>query len=140
MEKPRPLGRIGRVTGAGRKAPGAAVDSEPALEQHGSSRTAAAERTTLHMAERFTKKQGQYLAFIYNYSVMFGQSPAEADLQRFFRTSPPTIHPMLLTLAAKQLISRTRGRHAPSGFWSTRKRFPALSGLKPVTAEAATSW
>ena len=42
------------------------------------------------MAERFTKKQGQYLAFIYNYSLMFGQPPAEADLQRFFRTSPPT--------------------------------------------------
>jgi hypothetical protein len=34
------------------------------------------------MAERFTEKQGQYLAFIYNYSVMFGQPPAEADLQR----------------------------------------------------------
>lgn len=41
------------------------------------------------MAEKFTAKQGQYLAFIYNYSVMFGQPPAEADLQRFFGTSPP---------------------------------------------------
>jgi len=50
------------------------------------------------MAERFTKKRGQYLAFIYNYSVMFGRSPAEADLQRFFGTSPPTIRQMLLTL------------------------------------------
>jgi SOS-response transcriptional repressor LexA len=62
------------------------------------------------MAERFTKKQGQYLAFIYNYSVMFGQSPAEADLQRFFRTSPTTTHQMLLTLAEKQLISRAPGQ------------------------------
>ena len=62
------------------------------------------------MAERFTKKQGQYLAFIYNYSVMFGQPPAQADLQRFFRTSPPTIHQMLLTLTEKQLISRTPGQ------------------------------
>ncbi|SDX41541.1 hypothetical protein [Thiocapsa roseopersicina] len=40
------------------------------------------------MAEGFTAKQGQYLAFIYNYSVMFGQAPAEADLQRFFGTTP----------------------------------------------------
>jgi repressor LexA len=62
------------------------------------------------MAERFTEKQGQYLAFIYNYSVMFGQSPAEGDLQRFFGTSPPTIHQMLVTLAEKGLISRTPGK------------------------------
>ena len=62
------------------------------------------------MAERFTKKQGQYLAFIYNYSVIFGQPPAEADLRRFFQTSPPTIHQMLLTLAEKQLVSRTPGQ------------------------------
>jgi SOS-response transcriptional repressor LexA len=62
------------------------------------------------MTERFTKKQGQYLAFIYNYSVMFGRSPVEADLQRFFGTSPPTIHQMLVTLAERQLISRTPGQ------------------------------
>jgi Mn-dependent DtxR family transcriptional regulator len=62
------------------------------------------------MTEQFTEKQGQYLAFIYNYSVMFGQSPAEADLQRFFGTSPPTIHQMLVTLSEKGLISRTPGK------------------------------
>lgn len=62
------------------------------------------------MAEQFTSKQGQYLAFIYNYSVMFGQAPAEDDLQRFFWTSPPTIHQMLVTLAEKGLISRTPGK------------------------------
>jgi hypothetical protein len=32
------------------------------------------------MAKRFTEKQGQYLAFIYNYTVMFGRTPSEADL------------------------------------------------------------
>jgi repressor LexA len=62
------------------------------------------------MAERFTEQQGQYLAFIYNYSVMFGQAPAEADLQRFFGTSPPAIHRMLMTLSEKRLISRTPGK------------------------------
>ncbi|NEX23069.1 SOS response transcriptional repressor [Thiorhodococcus mannitoliphagus] len=62
------------------------------------------------MAERFTEKQGQYLAFIYNYSVIFGQSPAEADLQRFFGTSAPTVHQMLKTLTAKQFISRVPGK------------------------------
>ena len=30
----------------------------------------------------WTEKQGQYLAFIYNYSVIHGQPPSEADMQR----------------------------------------------------------
>jgi repressor LexA len=58
----------------------------------------------------FTDKQGQYLAFIYNYSVMFGQAPAESDLQRFFGTSPPTVHQMIVKLAAARLIARTPGQ------------------------------
>jgi repressor LexA len=58
----------------------------------------------------YTEKQGKCLTFINNYSVMFGQPPAEADLQRFFGTSPPTIHQMLMTLAEKGLISRTPGK------------------------------
>jgi len=37
----------------------------------------------------FTAKQGQYLAFIHAYACIFGRSPAEADLQRHFRVSPP---------------------------------------------------
>ena len=62
------------------------------------------------MPDRFTPKQGQYLAFIYNYIVMFGRAPAERDLERFFRTTPPTIHQMLVKLAEKGLISRTPGQ------------------------------
>lgn len=67
-------------------------------------------RDTTRMAERFTEKQGQHLAYVYNYTVIFGRPPAQADLQRFFRTTPPTIHQMLLTLADRQLISRTAGQ------------------------------
>jgi len=37
----------------------------------------------------FTPKQGQYLAFIYAYSQVLGRPPAEADLQRHLRVSPP---------------------------------------------------
>ena len=62
------------------------------------------------MAGRFTPKQGQYLAFIYNYTVMNGRAPAEADLERFFRTAYPTIHQMILKLEEKGLISRTPGQ------------------------------
>ena len=62
------------------------------------------------MADNFTEKQGQYLAYIYNYTVMFGLAPAEADLARFFRTSPPTTHQMILKLEEKGLISRIPGQ------------------------------
>ncbi|WP_311966941.1 hypothetical protein [Bradyrhizobium australiense] len=41
---------------------------------------------------RFTEKRGHYLAFIHTYSYMFGQPPAEADIQRHFRVSPPSVH------------------------------------------------
>lgn len=58
----------------------------------------------------FTEKQGQYLAFIDSYVTMHGRAPAEADLERFFRTTPPSVHQMILTLAAKGLISRVPGQ------------------------------
>jgi repressor LexA len=61
------------------------------------------------MAQRFTEKQGQYLAFIYNYTILFGKAPSEADMQRFFGKSPPTIHQMVLKLAELKLIMREVG-------------------------------
>jgi repressor LexA len=62
------------------------------------------------MAEMFTEKQGQFLAYIYNYTVINDWPPAESDLQRFFRTTPPTIHQMILKLEEKGLISRVPGK------------------------------
>ena len=57
---------------------------------------------------RFTEKQGQYLAFICVYKRMFGQAPAEADLQRHFRVTPPSVHQMVLMERAG-LIRRQPG-------------------------------
>ena len=57
----------------------------------------------------FTPKQGQYLAFIYAYTRVLGRSPAEADLQRYFRVTPPSIHQMVLTLERSGLIRRQPG-------------------------------
>ena len=62
------------------------------------------------MAEKFTPKQGQYLAYIYNYSVMFGKAPAETELQAFFGTSAPTVHQMILKLEERGFISRISGQ------------------------------
>jgi repressor LexA len=59
------------------------------------------------MKKPYTPKQGQYLAFIYYYGKIHGCAPAEADLQRHFRVSPPSVHQMILTLEARGLIERT---------------------------------
>ena len=60
-------------------------------------------------SHRFTQKQGQYLAFIHVYAHMFHQPPAEADMQRHFRVSPPSVHQMVLRLERDGLISRLSG-------------------------------
>jgi len=55
---------------------------------------------------RFTEKQGQYLAFIYMYALVNGRPPAEADMQRFFEVTPPSVHNMVVELERRGLISR----------------------------------
>jgi len=57
----------------------------------------------------FTPKQGQYLAFIHAYTHLLGRPPAEADLQRHFRVTPPSVHQMVLTLERAGLIQRRPG-------------------------------
>ena len=57
----------------------------------------------------FTAKQGQYLAFIDAYTRVMGRPPAEADLQRHFQVSPPSVHQMVLTLERIGLIKRKPG-------------------------------
>lgn len=54
----------------------------------------------------FTDKQSQYLAFIYTYEHMFRRPPAEADMQRHFQVTPPSVHQMIVTLERNGLISR----------------------------------
>ncbi len=78
------------------------------------------------MAERFTEKQGQYLAFIDSYTVMYGKAPSEVDLQRFFGTTPPSIHQMILTLEKKGLISRVPGRARSIRLLVDREEIPRL--------------
>ena len=63
----------------------------------------------MRTAPSFTTKQGQYLAFIYAYTRVLGRPPAEADIQRYFAVSPPTVHQMVLTLERDGWIRRTPG-------------------------------
>ena len=55
---------------------------------------------------RFTEKQGQYLAFIYMYALVNGRPPAEADMQRFFAVTAPSVHNMIVELERRGLIRR----------------------------------
>jgi SOS-response transcriptional repressor LexA len=57
----------------------------------------------------FTARQGQYLAFIDAYTRVHGRPPAEADMQRHFGVSPPSVHQMVLTLERAGLIRRQPG-------------------------------
>jgi hypothetical protein len=57
----------------------------------------------------FTPKQGQYLAFIHTYMRLHRRPPAEADMQRYFRVSPPSVHQMVLTLERAGFIRRQPG-------------------------------
>jgi DNA-binding MarR family transcriptional regulator len=58
---------------------------------------------------RFAAKHGQYLAFIHAYRRLLGRSPAEADMQRFFLVTPPSVHQMILSLEKAALITRQSG-------------------------------
>jgi Mn-dependent DtxR family transcriptional regulator len=57
-------------------------------------------------AKTFTPKQGQYLAFIHLYTRLHRTPPAEADMQQYFRVSPPSVHQMVLTLEREGFIRR----------------------------------
>ena len=62
------------------------------------------------MNPTFTERQGQFLAYIHQYSLVNGCAPAEADMQRFFQITPPSVHFMVLTIERRGLIRRTPGQ------------------------------
>jgi repressor LexA len=74
----------------------------------------------------YTAKQGQYLAFIYYYTKIHGRPPAESDLQRFFRVTPPVVHQMIKALDARGLIERTPGTARSIRPRLTRAQLPDL--------------
>jgi len=62
------------------------------------------------MPPEFTEKQGQYLAFIYAYTKLNRRPPAEAEMQAYFRVTPPSVHQMVLELDKRGLIRREPGQ------------------------------
>lgn len=78
------------------------------------------------MEHKYTHTQGQYLAFIYYYSKIQGQPPAEADMQRYFKATAPPVHQMVLTLKKRGLIARVPGRPRTIRVLLPRKELPDL--------------
>jgi repressor LexA len=57
-----------------------------------------------------TERQGHILAYMYQYSLVNGCAPAEADMQRYFQISAPSVHSMVLTLERRGFIQRVPGQ------------------------------
>ena len=79
------------------------------------------------MKKTYTDKQGQYLAFIYYYGKIHGRPPSEAEMQHYFRVSPPAVHQMVLTLEARGLIARTPGQARSIHLLISRDQLPDLA-------------
>ncbi len=84
---------------------------------------------------RFTEKQGQYLAFIYTYVLLNRQPPAEADFQRFFRVTPPSVHQMIIQLERLGLIRRTPRQARSIELLVPDDELPKLQPIKTSVAE-----
>mgnify|MGYP001591755651 CR=1 FL=1 len=60
------------------------------------------------------------------YTKVHGVPPAEADLQRYFKVTPPTAHQMILTLEKRGLITRAPGRARSIGVVVSADLLPPL--------------
>ncbi len=78
------------------------------------------------MKNKYTPKQGQYLAFIHYYTRIHGCAPAEADLEKYFRVAYSSIHQMVITLEKRGLITRTPGEARSIRLLLSREELPDL--------------
>src|SRR5437762_11584329 len=88
----------------------------------------------IRSSPKFTEKQGQYLAFIYTYTLIHRRPPAEADFRQFFEVTPPSVHQMIIELERRGLISRVKGQPR-----TIRVTLPddELPRLQPIKTSAA---
>jgi repressor LexA len=55
-----------------------------------------------------------------------GRPAAEADIQRYFKVTPPTVHSMVLTLERRGLITRAVGQARSIGVVLSAGQLPPL--------------
>ena len=78
------------------------------------------------MKRSYTAKQGQFLAFIFHYTKLHRVAPAETDMQRYFRTTPPSVHKMVVRLEASGFIERIPGQGRSIRLLIAPEELPAL--------------
>jgi DNA-binding MarR family transcriptional regulator len=83
------------------------------------------------MSPTYTERQGQFLAYIHQYSILNGCAPAEADMQRFFQITPPSVHSMVLTLERRGLIRRVPGQARSITLIVSPESLPPLKRIQP---------
>jgi Mn-dependent DtxR family transcriptional regulator len=82
----------------------------------------------------FTKTQGQYLAFIRAYTLINRRPPAEADIQRYFAVSAPSVHQMIKHLERLGLLRRMTRQARSIELLVPADQLPAL---QPITLPVA---
>ena len=85
------------------------------------------------MKSPYTSRQGQFLAFIHQYTTLHGRAPAEAEMEQFFHVTAPSVHQMILTLERCGLITRT-----PRVARSIRLNLPPET-LPPLKGDSETA-
>jgi Mn-dependent DtxR family transcriptional regulator len=91
-------------------------------------------RTGRRKKARMTARQGQFLAFIHLYRKLHRQGPAELDLVRYFRVTPPSVHGMIVKLEQLGLVTRE-----PGVARSVRVAVPE-EGIPPLEEVAGPPW
>ena len=74
----------------------------------------------------YTRKQGQFLAFIYYYTKLNGESPSELDMARYFKITAPSVHRMVVALEKRKFITRVPGQGRSISLLLPREKLPDL--------------
>ena len=82
----------------------------------------------------FTETQGQYLAFIHTYVLLNRQAPAEADFQRFFCVTAPSVHSMIKQLERLGFIRRIPRQARSIELLVPADQLPTLQPIKTSVA------
>ena len=90
-----------------------------------------ADQQQTFMNPTYTERQGQFLAYIHQYSIVNGCAPAEADMQQFFQITPPSVHSMVLTLERRGLIRRVPGQARSITLIVSPDSLPPLKRVQP---------
>jgi repressor LexA len=88
------------------------------------------------MSARYTRRQGQYLAYIAAYTRRHGRPPSEAEMAAHFAVSAPSAHQMVDALARRGLIARTAGQARSIRVLLPPESLPALETGRLGPAEA----